>query len=358
MAERNPKELARDGLLTALAWVAERRSRRHPAVAVVTYHRVAPADERPDLLPGLAVTPEHFAEQVQMFALHAEPVSLDDLLAAADGGPALPPRAVHVTFDDAYSCIEEHAWPVLRDLGVPASLYVPTRYPDQGRTFWWDRLHQAVTNHSGWKLCVDGRTWQTGTAEQRARARDDLKALVGQRPHRDAMALVDEVCEVTGCPPAEPATSSWAGLRTMASEGLAIGSHSRHHPFLDRLDPERLDCEIAGSLSDLFQQLGPAARPAIAYPGGHVDDATLAATARAGIRVGFTTSRGVAAGDQAPDWLQLPRINVGRRASAPLVRVQLRPEPHRVHDLARTAPSTRSRPGKDHQPAPRRALWN
>src|SRR6478735_4105858 len=98
MAERTPSVRTRDAVLTALAWAAERRSARTPVVAVVTYHRVAPAAERPDLLPGLAVEPECFAEQIEMLVDHAQPVSLDDLLAAADGFAALPPRAVHVTF--------------------------------------------------------------------------------------------------------------------------------------------------------------------------------------------------------------------------------------------------------------------
>src|SRR6478735_3759779 len=172
--------------------------------------------------------------------------------------------------------------------------------------------------------------------------------MVGQRPDGAGLEIVAEVWAAAGCPPAQPATSSWAGLRRMAAEGLAIGSHTRHHPFLDRIRTDRLDREIAGSVEDLRQQLGTAARPAIAYPGGHVDDASVEAAARAGIRVGFTTERGVASPLRGADWLQLPRINVGRRASAPMVRVQLRPEPHRVHDLVRAVPSTRSRPDEDH----------
>jgi peptidoglycan/xylan/chitin deacetylase (PgdA/CDA1 family) len=141
----------------------------------------------------------------------------------------------------------------------------------------------------------------------------------------------------------------------MASEGLAIGSHTRHHPFLDRIDEDRLDREIGGSLVDLRQQLGDAVRPVLAYPGGHLDERAVSAAARGGIRIAFTTERGVVG--REPDWLRIPRINVGRRASAPLVRIQLRPGPHRVHDLVRTALATRSRPDED-RPLPWRVPWN
>jgi len=355
MAERTSRERARDQVLTTLAWAVERRAGRAPTVAVVTYHRVAPDDERTDLLPGLAVTPEAFEQQVQMLCAHANPVSIDDLLAVSAGGPALPARAVHVTFDDAYACVEQHAWPVLRDLGVPATMFVPTRYPDQHRAFWWDRLHQAVTQHPGPALSAGGRTWPLASDLDRARARDELKVMVGDRPHREGLALVDEVWERAGCTAPVSATSSWQGLRRMASEGLAIGSHTRHHPFLDQIDQESLDREIAGSLEDLRQQLGSAVRPVLAYPGGHLDDRSVASAARAGIRVAFTTSRGVVSPE--PDWLRLPRINVGRRASAPLVRVQLRPETHRVHNLVRMAQASKSRPDVNRS-TPWRAQWN
>lgn len=355
MADSTRRQRARDQALTILAWVAERGAGRVPAAAVITYHRVAPDDERPDLLPGLAVAPDAFEQQVRMLCEHAHPVSIDEMLAAADGGPALPDRAVHITFDDAYACVEEHAWPVLRDLGVPATMFVPARYPDQHRTFWWDRLHQAVAEHPGPELRADGRTWPLAAEADRCRARDELKAMVGARPHHEGQVLVDEVCADAGCTAPRPATSSWSGLRRMAAEGLAIGSHTRHHPFLDLVEEECLDREIAGSLVDLRQQLGNAVRPVLAYPGGHLDDRAVAAAARCGIRMAFTTSRGVVG--REPDWLRVPRINVGRRASAPLVRIQLRPGPHRVHDLVRTALATRSRPDGDRS-LPWRVPWN
>jgi peptidoglycan/xylan/chitin deacetylase (PgdA/CDA1 family) len=357
MAERNRTTRVLDAVLTSLAWASERHADRRPAVAIVTYHRVAPEGDRPDLVPGLAVTPEAFAEQVAMLATHADPVSMDDLVDAADGAP-LPPRAVHVTFDDAYACIAEHAWPVLRERGVPATMFVPTRHPDQGRTFWWDRLHQAIWTHpDGW-LVAAGRSWPLTTSTERERARADLRRLVASRPHCEAMAIVDEVWAAAGCTEAVPATASWASLRAMAAQGLAMASHTRLHPFLDQISPERLDREIGGSFDDLRQQLGSVVRPAIAYPGGHLDDLAAAATRRAEIRIGLTTERGVTRVRPDTDWLRLPRVNVGRRTSVPLVRAQLRPEPHRARHLVRTAISPRHRPGEDHRPLPWRALWN
>ena len=342
-------ELAYDGLAALL----EHLPHRHGTLAVLTYHRVAPTDERSDLHPGLRVDPGTFADQMALVVRRTDPVSIDDILAAADGGPALPPRALHVTFDDAYECIERHAWPVMSQLGLPATMFVPTAYPDQPRTFWWDRLHQAVAEAPGTELTVGGRGWSVEGPDERAATFADLRALVVSLPHDEAMALVSETVDQAGTQMTLPATSSWAGLQAMADQGLAFGPHSRTHPLLNQIPQDRLDDEIAGSLADLRANLGEAARPVLAYPGGGHDHHVVAAAQRAGIRLAFTTERGVVDPTDA-DWLRLPRINVGPRASTPTVRVQLQPAPHRVRALTRTLRPWR----QHHRTNPGTTTWN
>lgn len=346
-----------DVAFEGLAAVLERLPRSRPTLAVLTYHRVAPAASRPDLHPGLCVDPGAFAAQMQLVATRATPVDIDQILSAAAGGPALPARAVHITFDDAYLDIEEHAWPVLRQMGLPATMFVPTSYPDQARTFWWDRLHHAVAATPGPELQVGSRRWALATESDRRETFLALRAQTAALPHDQAMAQVAHVVEAArqqGVERCEPATSSWSGLRTMAAQGLALGAHSRHHPFLDRVDARRLDDEIAGSLHDLRQEVGPAARPVLAYPSGAFDANVIAATARADIMLGFTTERGVA-DLRSADWLRLPRINVGRRASTALLRIQLNPGPHTARTLAKSV-LDRTRPG--HRSPNRRTSWS
>ena len=343
-------ELAYDGL----AAVLEHLPHRHGTLAVLTYHRVGPADERSDLHPGLRVDPGTFADQMALVVRRTDPVSIDDILTAADGGPPLPTRALHITFDDAYECIERHAWPVLKRLGLPATMFVPTSYPDQARTFWWDRLHQAVDAAPGPELTVGDQSWSVAGPDERTATFAELRALVVSLPHVDAMALVDEAVAQAGTQMTLPATSSWAGLKKMASEGLALGPHSRTHPFLNQIPEADLDEEVAGSLADLQAKVGDAARPVLAYPGGGNNRAVVAAARRAGIRLAFTTERDVIDPTDA-DWLRLPRINVGPRATTPTVRVQLQPAPHRVRALSR---SLRAPWHQHHRPYLGRTTWN
>ncbi|QYG92252.1 polysaccharide deacetylase family protein [Iamia sp. SCSIO 61187] len=321
-----------------LAAALDRLPRRRPTLAVLTYHRVAPADERPELHPGIRVDPEAFAAHLGVLTRHAQPVSCDDLLAACAGDRPLPARAVHVTLDDGYGCTERHAWPALRAAGVPATLFVPTAYPDTTRTFWWDRLHHALRGAGRPSLAAAGRRWPTATAADVAASFRALRAEVAGRPPAEGQALVDEISAGSEAGPLEPDVADWDALTRMATEGLALAPHSRTHPFLPSLSSAGIEDEVGGSWADLVDRVGPRARPLFAAPGGASDGRVRAAAARAGLSISMTTERGVNDG-VAPRWDQLRRVNVGPGSTEGLVRLQLHPTPHRARAGALAARS-------------------
>lgn len=305
--------------------------RRRDGLAILTYHRID--EPGPDLDPRLiSASPEAFARQVAWLADAWHPVSLAEVLARRDGGPALPRRAVLVSFDDAYRCFADIAWPILRASGVPAALFVPTAYPgDRSRTFWWDRLYRAVISvppGTGTVSSVLG--WlELGGPERRNRTLKRLRATVKSMPHAAAMAAVDEVIVGldryhTGSSPDRTNASpvlSWDTLRSLAGEGVAIDSHTRTHPLLDRLSEGDLDVEIAGARADLDRELG-GEHVTIAYPNGNHSPQVLAAVGRSGARLGFTTRRGT--NDlRSPSWLALRRINVSPAAGEAALTAQL-----------------------------------
>jgi peptidoglycan/xylan/chitin deacetylase (PgdA/CDA1 family) len=308
--------------------ILDRLDRGRPGLlAVLTYHRVDEPEGRPDLDPALiSATPAEFARQMAILARRHRVVSLDDLRLAMGGRRILPPRAVMVTFDDAYRDFAEHAWPVLRRLNLPVTLFVPTGFAaDPSRAFWWDRLHAALS-------AVDpaaapaigtpvGRLPLTGRAERRA-AFDAMVAHCKARPHDEALALVDELTRSLGTPPARPAVLGWDDLRTLAADGVTVAAHTVEHPLLTRIGADRLARELSGALVDLERELGKPPPAAIAYPSGAYNSAVVTAARAAGYGLGFTTRRGLVDVATA-DRLRLRRINVGARATTSLVEAQL-----------------------------------
>ena len=145
-------------------------------------------------------------------------------------------RTLAVTFDDAYLSVLDLARPVLDRLGVPATVFVPTDYPDRpDRAMAWPGIEQ----------------WIGGEHEHELRP------------------------------------MSWDQIGELADAGWEIGSHTRSHPHLTKVDDARLEDELAGSRAVCEQRLG---RPCltIAYPYGDYDARIAEAAGRAGYEAAGT----------------------------------------------------------------------
>lgn len=113
-------------------------SRLQDAFGILMYHRVT------NVVSGLPaptfnVTPERFREQLSGLLARgfiAWPLRL--VIEANRRGRRIPREVFVVTFDDGYENVYQHAWPVLRDLGVPATIFVSTAYLDSAEPFPFD----------------------------------------------------------------------------------------------------------------------------------------------------------------------------------------------------------------------------
>lgn len=115
--------------LKVLSWASNKLiSRQSWGVAILMYHRVTG-----DSGLELDVNTDDFEAQMCWLARHGRVVSLDEVL--SDGAKSMDLRGEApvfvLTFDDAYRDFYTRAWPVVRDLGLPATLYVPTGFVEE-----------------------------------------------------------------------------------------------------------------------------------------------------------------------------------------------------------------------------------
>jgi peptidoglycan/xylan/chitin deacetylase (PgdA/CDA1 family) len=194
------------------------------------------------------VTPDAFERQLRVLLDRGyRGVTFAEAVASPPG------KTLAVTFDDAYLSVLELGKPILDRLGLPATVFVPTDYPDRDGPMAWPGIDQ----------------WLGG-------------------PHE-----------------AELRPMTWAQIGGLADAGWEIGSHTCSHPHLTELDDAALEREMAASKAECERRLG---RPCstIAYPYGDYDARVAAAAGRAGYEAACT----LPARFHAARPLEWPRVGV------------------------------------------------
>jgi hypothetical protein len=166
-----------------------------------------------------------------------------------------------------------------------------------------DRLHLALRTAANAgrdpSTILDGILAQAGVEARPARpapgaasaAHDLLRFLLerlGQEELERVAAALEAEIPASRDARARHLPMTWEMLAAMQRAGVTIGSHSRTHPLLTRVDPDRVRHEITESRRDLRDRLGVAADH-FAYPNGWYDAAAVNAVRAAGYRCAYTS---------------------------------------------------------------------
>jgi peptidoglycan/xylan/chitin deacetylase (PgdA/CDA1 family) len=265
--------------LRALGLPALRR-RWFDADVVLCYHNVVAGDDPASGEPGLHMRRDRFARQLEWLARHYRIVSLREFVARDRTRVSRPLAAI--TFDDAYAGVFEHAVPLLRGLGIPATVFVVAEAAGRGTGFWWDEPDVIASL----------------TPTRRDRWLTHLRG--------DGAAILSEA-QVAATTPASPACrpADWATIRNHA-DTIDLGAHSATHRFLPALTDDELEREVVESRRRIYEETGQWPE-FFAYPYGACDARVSAAARSVGYRAAFGLE---ASPTTAEDRWCLSRLNV------------------------------------------------
>jgi len=249
------------------------RAGNEPQLLVLTYHRILPANDKRarNEEPGMIITPDSFRLHLNIIKQFFDIIKLSEWLRLKRSGAQIPARACAITFDDGWADNYEFAFPILRDLDVPATIFLVSDMIGTNQLFWPERLARTVTNianhHPGqWSHPVLG--WIRGahtdyqfmarppTQEQLGELIASAKTLPDQEIHARLERIENEMKLPTG--DHSPSLLNWEELAEMSATGLVeAGSHSCHHIRLDTGTPASvLETEIIASKQTIEQKTG------------------------------------------------------------------------------------------------------
>lgn len=271
-------------------------------VLLLGYHRVLdiPDEERFPFDPELvSASVAQFRWQMQMLSDRYSPITCETLIQYLDGKGSLPKRPVIVTFDDGFADNYEHAFPVLKEIGIPATIFISTDYIGTDKVFWFDRVVQVLLQSKQVKLVFEslgGMYLQLGqTVSSRRSASERLLVILKSIPDAKRLQAIEELEQHAerDMPASDRELSrilSWRQVVEMSQSGIEFGSHSRSHPVLARLDEAGLVNELRGSREVLEERIGKPVR-VLSYPVGGFNDISETVTREvqaAGYRLGVS----------------------------------------------------------------------
>ncbi len=287
---------------------------RNSQALVLMYHRVCNLSTDPW---QLAVSPEHFDEQIEMVTKNFEVQSVNELIPQL-AVKTIQHRSLYISFDDGYADNYLNAVPILEKYKCPATFFIPTYFTGKGQPFWWDKLvtiflhSDALPSHL--ELPVGKQAYPFTTVVEPLT--DDLRQKQQswkwpQTPPTKRCSLYLAIWEILKPLPylqisdAIHYLEKWSGctsdvsdedvamnneqLKALSNNSLfSLGLHSHTHIALAAHTQAIQEQEITGNM-DEFNKNGNSRINAIAYPYGNNNADTHSILKEQAIDLGFTT---------------------------------------------------------------------
>jgi peptidoglycan/xylan/chitin deacetylase (PgdA/CDA1 family) len=289
-------------------------------VIILTYHRVVSKKELDAeyIQPGMYVTAETFAMQMQFIKQYFSVISFAELLRLwSEETWNAEQRYCVVTFDDGWLDNYVYALPVLKRNALPATVFLPTTFVGTDRWFWPEQI-SWLCRHPGLRDADERR--RVAVMLQKNHPWLAAPALLAD----DADAII-EGCKVAGQDqidsfiagwteqlgvvlPRDRQVINWAEAQEMSAAGVSFGSHSATHRILTRLNSNDVLREVDGSWKTLREK--PIVTvPVFCYPNGDWSAEVGRSVEAAGYAAATTTEFGYE--DRAPSQrFGLKRINI------------------------------------------------
>lgn len=254
---------------------------------------------------------KRFESQMEYVAKHYHVISLHEWLRCGATKSALPPNTAVITFDDGYRSNHTLAYPVLKQMNVPVTIFLTTDFIENKQFLWTDRVEYAVRN------AVAG-----GDTELRIQSAAKSKSRVKSLPQEKSSELVAELESELGeklsageNPPEIYRPLEWGDVSEMLEGKLvSFGSHTHTHKILSRLLPDAASKELRLS-REIIERRTQTGCHFFCYPNGEEGDfnaQTKQLLKESGYLCGLTSVEGF--NDETSDPFELKRLGVSNHA--------------------------------------------
>lgn len=280
-------------------------------IVVLAYHRITPREQEHSKINPfdsdlISATTEDFEWQMRYLRDHYQILPLTHLVAHLSGRDRIDQPSVIITFDDGFRDNYTYAYPILKELNIPATIFLSTEMVDSREAIWFQMVSFLMMKADPQSIPVEGIAERLPRSNDAQIRRSDARMLqkhLKSLPHRKfqstltdlklsmkhenslgALGDLDDAVAIT-----------WDQAREMQEHGIQFGSHTVTHGILSRMEQSEQQRELVQSKRRIEEALGQTVQ-AIAYPVGRfssINDDVLYETSCAGYRLGACYESGV-----------------------------------------------------------------
>lgn len=275
--------------------------------------------------PNVSATPAGFQKQMEYIRRYYNVVTCEQLARWLKGRSQLPPRAAVISFDDGYADNLLLAHPVLRELDIPATIFLSTNIIGNEIPFYWDHAAYCFshTRKDSANLPLMG---QASWSDEISRELVMNRWFRGVKPLPDIQrlhVLESLASELDVSIPAGAFSGlylNWDQVRELSRNGIEMGAHTASHVILTRIPLEQAEAEVTQSKQRIEAEIGKPVN-SFAYPNGAASDYSpevMGMLRKVGIEVAFTLLPGpVRYGTVRKSPLAIRRVFLGYSDSFP-----------------------------------------
>lgn len=269
------------------------------SVNIIAYHRVVSDIKKAEreAIYGIVISTATFRRHCELLRRRFDVVSLETAMHFLDHKRKVARPLAALTFDDGYLDFYEEAFPVLNDLGLPATVFLPTACVGQGKALAHDRIFWLLKRALKRSVSIAGALSLAGVSHPDAKvvisshllkATDRLVYLPHDLREKVITELERLLGDISAEYPREYQLLNWEMVREMARKGINFGSHTANHVVLPLEDEAVIKTEITTSKTELEYQLGKKI-VSFAYPNGQYNAKIRGLVAQAGYKAAVTT---------------------------------------------------------------------
>jgi len=270
------------------------RNRSH--LTVVMFHRVLPRGSAEWAHADTEYTMEAdiFENCLDFFKRHYNVVDLHSVIAAGNGGAALPPYPLLITLDDGWSDTLRFAAPILKAVCLPAVCFTVSDVLDEQEPRWWQNTFTLAWRERDAALEAVNKAWR----ESGFRA---LSPADGDNVYHHTLGMMTELPEATRA----DLIHKWEGdgggdgvrhmlraedLPRLVDFSVAIGGHGASHvPLTMCSDPRSEFMRSRERLNKIIGSTPQQSVVAMSFPHGRFTEHLLIEARRSGYRMMFTS---------------------------------------------------------------------